>query len=106
MMARPAIPLRVRKEWALWTRVALIGLALALATAALVTSPAYAAPDDEVRNTFDPFVAAHLYAPILFTIGATGQPAQDSWTFINQTLVKTADGWKLLSILPIPAPAQ
>lgn len=170
-MTRPAIPAREHKEWALWLRVALIGLALALATTALVTSPAYAAPDDEVRTTFDQFVAAQnahdpaavrallldsphflwitrgnvvwgrdaaikrfeanyagtwkltpklaelkvmvlnegaaqLYVPILFTTGAAGQPAQDSWTFINQTLVKTADGWKVLSILPIPAPAQ
>jgi len=50
--------------------------------------------------------AAQLYVPILFTIGAAGQPAQDSWIFINQTLAKTAVGWKVLSILPIPAPAQ
>lgn len=50
--------------------------------------------------------AAQLYVPILFTIGPAGQAAQESWTFINQTLVKTADGWKVASILPIPAPAQ
>lgn len=50
--------------------------------------------------------AAQLYIPILFTIGPAGQPAQESWSFINQTLVKTADGWKVASILPIPAPTQ
>lgn len=50
--------------------------------------------------------AAQIFVPILFTIGPAGQPAQESWIFINQTLVKTADGWKVASILPIPAPAQ
>lgn len=50
--------------------------------------------------------AAQLVAPVLFSIGAAGQPAQDAWIFLNQTLVKTADGWKVRSILPIPAPAQ
>ncbi len=50
--------------------------------------------------------AAQLFVPILFTTGPAGQPAQDSWSFINQTLVKTSDGWKVMSILPIPAPAQ
>ena len=144
---------------------------LALAAASLWGTPALAAPDDEVRATFDRFVAAQnahdpaavralladspnflwitrgnvvwgrdaaikrfeanyagtwklapklselkvmvlnesaaqLFVPILFTTGPAGQPAQDSWSFINQTLVKTADGWKVMSILPIPAPAQ
>lgn len=50
--------------------------------------------------------AAQLFVPILFTTGPAGQPAQDSWSFINQTLVKTAEGWKVMSILPIAAPAQ
>ena len=49
--------------------------------------------------------AAQLFVPILFTTGPAGQLAQDSWSFINQTLVKTADGWMVMSILPIPAPA-
>jgi ketosteroid isomerase-like protein len=169
-MARHLKP-HERNEWAPWIRAALVGFALALALAALVSLPAHAAPDDEVRSTFDQFVAAQnahdpaavrallldspnflwitrgnviwgrdaaikrfeanyagtwkltpkmaelkvmvlsdsaaqLYVPILFTIGAAGQPAQESWTFINQTLVKTADGWKVLSILPISAPNQ
>ena len=50
--------------------------------------------------------AAQLYVPVLFTVGPAGQPAQESWSFINQTLLKTAEGWKVRSILPIPAPAQ
>ncbi len=48
--------------------------------------------------------AAQLFVPVLFTTGPAGQPVQQSWSFINQTLVKTADGWKVMSILPIPIP--
>lgn len=49
--------------------------------------------------------AAQLYVPIMFTIGAAGQPAQPTRFLMNQILVKTAGGWKVSSILPIPAPA-
>jgi len=100
-MARPATPARVSREWALWIRVALIGLALALATAVIVTSPAYAAPVDEVRATVDQFVVAQNAHD-----AAAVRALLLSWAFINQTPVTTADGWKVLSILPIPAPAQ
>jgi ketosteroid isomerase-like protein len=50
--------------------------------------------------------AAHVYVPILFTIGAPGQRAQQTRFLFNQVLVKTAGGWKVSSILPIPAPTQ
>jgi ketosteroid isomerase-like protein len=50
--------------------------------------------------------AAQIYVPIMFTIGAPGQSAQATRFLMNQMLVKTPDGWKVLSILPIPAPAQ
>ena len=50
--------------------------------------------------------AAQIYVPIMFTIGAPGQPAQATRFLMNQVLVKTPDGWKVSSILPIPAPAQ
>ncbi len=49
---------------------------------------------------------AQLYAPIMFTIAAAGQPAQPTRFLMNQVLVKTATGWRVSSILPIPAPAQ
>ena len=48
---------------------------------------------------------AQLYVPILFTIGAPGQPAQQMRFLINQVLVKTSQGWRVANILPIPAPA-
>jgi len=49
---------------------------------------------------------AQIYVPIMFTIGAPGQPPQQMRFLMNQTLVNTPDGWKVASILPIPAPPQ
>ena len=48
---------------------------------------------------------AQVFVPIVFTIGAAGQPAQPTRFLMNQILVKTAEGWRVSSILPIPAPA-
>jgi ketosteroid isomerase-like protein len=50
--------------------------------------------------------AAQIYVPIVFTIGAPGQQAQPVRFLFIQVLVKTPSGWKVSSILPIPAPAQ
>lgn len=47
---------------------------------------------------------AQLFCPIVFNIGPPGQPAPDAPFLINQTLVRTAKGWRIASILPIPAP--
>ena len=49
---------------------------------------------------------AQLYVPIVFTIGPSGKSAQPARFLINQLLLKTAAGWKISSILPIPAPTQ
>jgi ketosteroid isomerase-like protein len=49
---------------------------------------------------------AQIYVPIIFTIGAPGQPPQPTRFLMNQLLVKTPSGWRVSSILPIPAPAQ
>ena len=49
---------------------------------------------------------AQIYVPIVFTIGAAGQPPQQTRFLMNQVLVKTPSGWRVSSILPIPAPAQ
>ena len=47
---------------------------------------------------------AGIHLPIVFTVGAPGQPAQTTRFLMNQVLVKTGAGWKVASILPIPAP--
>src|SRR4028119_719471 len=49
---------------------------------------------------------AQLYVPITFMIAPAGQTAQPTRFLMNQTLVKTAEGWKISSVLPIPAPVQ
>jgi uncharacterized protein (TIGR02246 family) len=50
--------------------------------------------------------SAQIYVPIIFTIGAPGQPAQAARFLMNQVLVKTSAGWRVSSILPIPVPTQ
>jgi ketosteroid isomerase-like protein len=49
---------------------------------------------------------AQIHVPIIFTIGAPGQPPQQMRFLMNQLFVHTTDGWKVSSILPIPAPVQ
>jgi hypothetical protein len=48
--------------------------------------------------------SAQLFVPIMFNIGPPGQPAPDAPFLMNQTLVKTEGGWRVVSILPIPVP--
>jgi ketosteroid isomerase-like protein len=48
--------------------------------------------------------AAQVYVPIVFTIGAAGQQPQPARFLMNMVLTKTANAWKVSSILPIPAP--
>jgi uncharacterized protein (TIGR02246 family) len=48
---------------------------------------------------------AQLYVPIMFTIAPSGQAAEPTRFLMNQVLVKTADGWKISGLFPIPAPA-
>jgi hypothetical protein len=48
--------------------------------------------------------AAQLFVPVLFTIGAAGQPAQQTSFLMNQTLRREGDAWRVASILPIPLP--
>jgi ketosteroid isomerase-like protein len=49
--------------------------------------------------------AAQIYVPITFTIGAAGEAPTTTRFLMNQVLLKTGDGWKVTSILPIPAAA-
>lgn len=49
---------------------------------------------------------AQIYVPIVFTIGPPGQDAQKIRFLMNQVLLKTSEGWKVSSILPIQAAAQ
>ena len=49
---------------------------------------------------------AQVYVPIMFAIGAAGQPPQAVKFLMNLVLVKTQTGWKVSSILPVPVPAK
>src|SRR3954454_14565331 len=59
---------------------------------------------DELRVTELQSGVAQLYAPITFMIAPAGQTAQPMRFLMNMVLVKAGDGWKVSSILPIPAP--
>jgi hypothetical protein len=50
--------------------------------------------------------AAQIYVPIKFSIGAPGQQPQPMQFLMNMVLVRVEGGWRISSILPIPAPAQ
>lgn len=47
---------------------------------------------------------AEIFVPIVFSIGPSGQPPQETTFLMNQVLVRTDTGWKVASILPIPVP--
>jgi len=49
---------------------------------------------------------AQVYVPIMFTIGTPGQSPQQTKFLMNQVLVRTPNGWRVSSILPIPVPGQ
>ena len=48
---------------------------------------------------------AVVHATVQFTIGAPNQPPQVTRFLLNQILVKAAGTWRVMSILPIAAPA-
>jgi hypothetical protein len=50
--------------------------------------------------------AAQLFVPVVLAAGPSGQPARPVRLLVNQMLVRTDSGWRIASILPIPAPAQ
>lgn len=49
---------------------------------------------------------AQLFVPVTFMIAPAGQTAQPSKFLMNQILVRSGQGWKIASILPIPVPPQ
>jgi uncharacterized protein (TIGR02246 family) len=50
--------------------------------------------------------SAQIFVPVTFMIAPAGQTAQPSQFLMNQTLVKTGEGWRIASILPIPVPPK
>ena len=60
---------------------------------------------DDVKITMVRDDVAQLYVPIMFMIGPADQTPTPTRFLMNQLLVKRPGGWKVATILPIPAPA-
>ncbi len=46
---------------------------------------------------------AHIYAPTKITIGAAGQPGTPHQFLVNEFAIRTAEGWRISTIVPVPA---
>lgn len=47
---------------------------------------------------------AHIYAPTRITLGAVGQEPATYPFLINEFAIRTPDGWRISTIVPVPAP--
>ena len=47
--------------------------------------------------------AAHIYAPTLITAGRAEKPASTYQFHVNEIAIRTADGWRISTIVPVPA---
>jgi hypothetical protein len=47
---------------------------------------------------------AHIYAPTRITVGAAGQQPITHSFLINEFAIRTPDGWRISTIVPVPAP--
>ena len=48
---------------------------------------------------------AQIHVPVQFTTGAAGQVPQVARLYLNQVLLRSGGAWRVMSILPIAAPA-
>ena len=61
-------------------------------------------PDEaEVRITPLGPDAAHIYAPTKITIGAAGTVGTAYTFLVNEFAVRTSEGWRIATIIPVPA---
>lgn len=59
--------------------------------------------EDEIRVLpLGPDVA-HIYAPTRITAGAAGQEAATYTFLVNEIAIRTAEGWRIATIVPVPA---
>jgi uncharacterized protein (TIGR02246 family) len=59
---------------------------------------------DEVQVTEIAPGVVRVFAPSVFTIAPAGQDAQPRRFLLTQVYVKTAEGWRLSTLLPFPTP--
>lgn len=50
--------------------------------------------------------SAQLFVPVTFMIAPAGKTAQPAEFLMNQTVIRTQEGWKIASILPILVPPK
>jgi SnoaL-like domain len=61
-------------------------------------------PDqDAIRITPIGADVAHIYAPTKITIGAAGQPGTQYQFLVNEFAIRTVEGWRISTIVPVPA---
>lgn len=46
---------------------------------------------------------AHIYAPTRITVGAAGQAGTTYSFLVNEFAIRTAEGWRISAIVPVPA---
>ena len=46
---------------------------------------------------------AHIFAPTRITAGAAGQEAATFTFLVNEFAIRTAEGWRISAIVPVPA---
>jgi hypothetical protein len=46
---------------------------------------------------------AYIYAPTRITLGAAGQQEATRLFLVNEIAIRTADGWRISTIVPVPA---
>lgn len=46
---------------------------------------------------------AHIYAPTRITVGAAGQPGTPYEFLVNEFAIRTTEGWRISTIVPVPA---
>jgi hypothetical protein len=46
---------------------------------------------------------AHIYAPTRITVGAAGQEGTTYSFLVNEFAIRTAEGWRISAIVPVPA---
>lgn len=45
---------------------------------------------------------AHIYAPTWITVGPAGQPGAQHQFLINEFAIRTTEGWRISTIVPVP----
>lgn len=59
--------------------------------------------EDEIRIIPLGPDTAHIYAPTRITVGAAGQESATYTFLVNEIAIRTAEGWRISAIIPVPA---